>query len=112
MTEPSVIPSFVAFALMESTLGIRATYFHGAFVALNLCPFTRAHEDVPNLGAVIVTDPDVLDGDYLWCPACGRKTQQQVMGLLSGVTLSRASMGWDDFCRVVMAGGGGAGRGA
>ena len=99
MTVPSVFTSFLLVALEESTLRIKATYAQGNRIALNRCPFTLAHQDVPNRGAVVITDRDGLNEDYLWCRLCGRKTRQQVIALLSGVTLFRAHMRWDDVCR-------------
>jgi hypothetical protein len=94
VTRFPVIPSFLVAALEGSTLGVRVVCRSENCIGINRCPFTHAHDGVPNVGAVIVMDPEMQREEYLWCRRCGQRPAHDVLRLLTRQTVLLAFLGW------------------
>jgi hypothetical protein len=95
MTTSASVPSFLLEVLKVSPLGVRIVCWSDNYIGIDRCPFTRAHEDAPNLGAVIVMDPERRREEFLLCRDCGPKAAHEVLRLHSFQNVFLAFVRWE-----------------
>jgi len=94
MTISSAVPSILLAVMKNSAFGVRVVCRAKNLIGIDRCPFEHAHEGHPNVGAMIVMDPDLRQEERLVCAICGTKGAHEVLRLHSFQDVFLAFVGW------------------